>query len=420
MDFDNDLTEEKVLGILNKKKEPEMLMIDLKLIKIIKIIFMNNKQFQYTIYPKIRNFKNLNYLVDIIDHLFGLPKTERVELYKADFKNIKNKFIHNIINDIKIEENIEFLVDKNMIQLYKIMLMTYGYKINLLIQYIYWLIIYISFMLHDNKLLNFILCTTVNKICFKKYNRIFNENEVSTKEKIWFDIIIKIFSDEFPEDKLLIFCCFVLTFNHFKTQLKYLTTSSIIKAIDTSLILKANVVDKMTDDQIIKLIKDELDAINIINSKIVLNELFQKLYNTSIMEKNEKDAIFREFNNVLDSITKQHNHLDNKIDMLKKENDSLKEKVENIVLEINKLKIDSIRKEYMINNTNKKIDEIKDRLICPITSEYIKNPGVTEYGHTYERAAIERWLRTRNTDPNSNLQLNHREIYPNNIILNII
>ena len=394
-----------------------MLMIDLKLIKIIKIIFINNKQFEY---PKIRNSKNLDNLINIIDYLFGLPKIERDTLYKTKLENIKNEFINKIMDSIIITENIEFLTEENMIKLYKMMYRTYSHNINLLIEYIYLMIIHISFCMYNNELLNFILCTSINKFCYKKYKRIFKENEVSVEDKICFDILIKIFYNEFQEDKLLFFCCFVLTFKHFKKQIKNLTTSSIIKAIDTSLILKENVVDQMENDQIIQLIKDEVDAINIINSPIILKELFQKLYNTSTMEKSEKDAVLSEFNNVLNSIAKQYSHLDNKIDMLKKENDSLKEKVENMEIKINKLEFDSIRKQYMINNTDKKIDEIKDRLICPITSEYIKNPGVTEYGHTYERAAIEQWLRTRNTDPNTNLQLNHREIYPNNIILNII
>jgi len=42
-------------------------------------------------------------------------------------------------------------------------------------------------------------------------------------------------------------------------------------------------------------------------------------------------------------------------------------------------------------------DEPPDDLICPITQELMNNPVIAADGHTYERVAIERWLKTNTT-----------------------
>ena len=42
---------------------------------------------------------------------------------------------------------------------------------------------------------------------------------------------------------------------------------------------------------------------------------------------------------------------------------------------------------------------IRDEYLCPIMYELFREPVVASDGHTYEREAIEKWLKTRNTSP---------------------
>ena len=50
---------------------------------------------------------------------------------------------------------------------------------------------------------------------------------------------------------------------------------------------------------------------------------------------------------------------------------------------------------------------------CPITQEVMQDPVICEDGHTYERAAIERWLTQSNRSPQTNLPLSSRKCIPN-------
>eukprot|EP01044_Picomonas_judraskeda_P024780 COSAG03_NODE_6951_length_982_cov_16.617946_1_plen_296_part_10 len=55
-----------------------------------------------------------------------------------------------------------------------------------------------------------------------------------------------------------------------------------------------------------------------------------------------------------------------------------------------------------------------DAFVCPFTYEIMRDPVICADGHTYERAAIERWFRTgKNTSPKTNLPLAHRNLIPN-------
>ena len=58
-------------------------------------------------------------------------------------------------------------------------------------------------------------------------------------------------------------------------------------------------------------------------------------------------------------------------------------------------------------------DAAPPELLCPITQEVMRDPVVTADGHTYERAAIERWLHERRTSPLTGAPLQHRNLTPN-------
>jgi len=56
---------------------------------------------------------------------------------------------------------------------------------------------------------------------------------------------------------------------------------------------------------------------------------------------------------------------------------------------------------------------IPPHFFCPITQDLMSNPYRTADGHTYERAAIEHWLDTRDISPLTGLALNSVELKPN-------
>ena len=43
--------------------------------------------------------------------------------------------------------------------------------------------------------------------------------------------------------------------------------------------------------------------------------------------------------------------------------------------------------------------KIRDEFICPITYELMREPVVASDGHTYEKAAIEKWLKQHQISP---------------------
>ncbi len=56
---------------------------------------------------------------------------------------------------------------------------------------------------------------------------------------------------------------------------------------------------------------------------------------------------------------------------------------------------------------------IPGRYLCSITSQIMAEPVITADGHTYEREAIEAWLRENDTSPKTGRVLKHKELTPN-------
>ena len=57
--------------------------------------------------------------------------------------------------------------------------------------------------------------------------------------------------------------------------------------------------------------------------------------------------------------------------------------------------------------------EIPDAFLCAITQEVMRDPVICADGHTYERIAIETWLRGHRTSPRTNAPLSHTTLIPN-------
>eukprot|EP01117_Protostelium_nocturnum_P010987 TRINITY_DN3984_c0_g1_i1.p1 TRINITY_DN3984_c0_g1~~TRINITY_DN3984_c0_g1_i1.p1 ORF type:complete len:107 (-),score=32.25 TRINITY_DN3984_c0_g1_i1:63-383(-) len=54
----------------------------------------------------------------------------------------------------------------------------------------------------------------------------------------------------------------------------------------------------------------------------------------------------------------------------------------------------------------KKVKEIPDQFLCPITQEPMSNPVMASDGHFYEKAAIEEWFgRRKRTSPMTGAEL---------------
>ena len=64
--------------------------------------------------------------------------------------------------------------------------------------------------------------------------------------------------------------------------------------------------------------------------------------------------------------------------------------------------------------------KVPDEFKCPITCELMEDPVLCSDGHTYERAAIERWLRSHGTSPKTNAPLPSRAVLPNHNLRGII
>ena len=63
---------------------------------------------------------------------------------------------------------------------------------------------------------------------------------------------------------------------------------------------------------------------------------------------------------------------------------------------------------------------VPNELLCPITLCIMSDPVLAMDGHTYERAAIERWLRARRTSPRTGAPLASRQLVPNHAIRALI
>ncbi|CAF2892778.1 unnamed protein product [Rotaria sp. Silwood2] len=59
-------------------------------------------------------------------------------------------------------------------------------------------------------------------------------------------------------------------------------------------------------------------------------------------------------------------------------------------------------------------------LLCPLTMALFRDPVLAQDGHTYEREAIEDWIRKNGTSPKTNQQLSLEHLYPNHLVKNLV
>ena len=64
--------------------------------------------------------------------------------------------------------------------------------------------------------------------------------------------------------------------------------------------------------------------------------------------------------------------------------------------------------------------EVLKECVCPITAEIMTDPVCTSDGFTYERTAITKWLRTKDTSPSTGAMLESKTLIPNFLARSII
>jgi hypothetical protein len=66
------------------------------------------------------------------------------------------------------------------------------------------------------------------------------------------------------------------------------------------------------------------------------------------------------------------------------------------------------------------VEEVPPHFLCPILQEIMVDPVLTLDGQTYERSAIEEWLKNHDTSPATNLPLPQKMVFPNIALKNMI
>jgi len=65
-------------------------------------------------------------------------------------------------------------------------------------------------------------------------------------------------------------------------------------------------------------------------------------------------------------------------------------------------------------------DEIPLHFVCSITYEIMREPVVASDGHTYEKSAIENWLKMANTSPMTGAALESKNLVANHALKSVI
>jgi hypothetical protein len=63
---------------------------------------------------------------------------------------------------------------------------------------------------------------------------------------------------------------------------------------------------------------------------------------------------------------------------------------------------------------------LRDEFCCPITRELMCDPVIASDGHTYDRAAIERWLRSHQTSPKTAEVMQSLDLIPNHNLKRLV
>lgn len=86
-----------------------------------------------------------------------------------------------------------------------------------------------------------------------------------------------------------------------------------------------------------------------------------------------------------------------------------------MVLHLNSYKKEVLNLYHFEQKTKDALNDL-DAFVCPITREYMKDPVICLDGHTYERDAIEEWLKSHSRSPKTNQPLASLRLIPNHAL----
>lgn len=72
------------------------------------------------------------------------------------------------------------------------------------------------------------------------------------------------------------------------------------------------------------------------------------------------------------------------------------------------------------NLIKRQMKDLSEFYLCPITQDVMMNPVILVDGHTYEKEAIEDWLKLKNTSPLTGVQLPSKQMIPNYALKGLI
>jgi len=151
------------------------------------------------------------------------------------------------------------------------------------------------------------------------------------------------------------------------------------------------------------------------NHQLHLNEQSNDEFETSLREEQVQDR-------PLAPVSKEE-VLSAVQDLLQSANLSLAHDTKNMLNANLALREELNNKDVQLKEVEQKSAEIKkrfttgmDAFLCPITREIMEDPVICCDGHTYERNAIETWLRSNSRSPKTNQALNSRELIPNHTL----
>lgn len=191
-----------------------------------------------------------------------------------------------------------------------------------------------------------------------------------------------------------------------KEELSYLTTQ--VYSLDRSKGSETNNINTSTR-------AEEIDTISSVDSELFFRE---DVVEASIVEdvNSGKDV------NLLKPVTKTE-VLTAVQDLLKSANLSLNDNAQNMLDSNLSLQEALKKKDTEIQVIQKKTNDIMekalrsvDSFLCPITRDPMMDPVICCDGHTYERAAIEMWLRNNSRSPKTNQPLSSRQLIPNHAL----
>ncbi|EKX52705.1 hypothetical protein GUITHDRAFT_84671 [Guillardia theta CCMP2712] len=111
--------------------------------------------------------------------------------------------------------------------------------------------------------------------------------------------------------------------------------------------------------------------------------------------------------------------LQQKEDEVRRKEELLRKQEEELRKRVRELEELSLKQKQEQENRNSS-DDIPFEYQCPITMDVMTDPVIAMDGHTYERQAIESWLKNHKKSPKTNLPLPSNMLIPNHALKSMI